>query len=340
MSERVEYFDVLRGLAIIGVVAIHSSGSGLQFGADSVNFNFTVAWRNFLNFSVPLFLAISGYFLAKKSNRSKAEHFLFLQKQIPRVYIPLVIWSSVWLVFAVVQNRSVAYEAVKLLTFQSSGPYYFIALIIQFYLFLPLFKKLANMQGLIISVLISLATTLVIFYFRYYTEVSLPLVIYAGNFITWQMFFVLGLYLGLTGEVKMKNKHLVSIVSIFYLLSCAESYFLYFLFDQAADAVTAVKTSSFLYSFFLIMLLFKNHDLIKSELLKRMGEVSFGIYLIHMFSLMAMSKIIMGFSLEIKEITWVYQLCLVTLVLSSCYLLIKACNKILTNRQAQLLGFK
>lgn len=106
MSERMDYFDVLRGLAIFGVVAIHSSGSGLQFSEESINFNFTVLWRNIWNFAVPMFLAISGFFLAKKTIGSYREYVTFLRKQIPRVYNPLLIWSLVWLGFAVLIQHS------------------------------------------------------------------------------------------------------------------------------------------------------------------------------------------------------------------------------------------
>ena len=99
MSNRIEYFDVLRGLAIIGVVAIHSSTTGFQFEHHSFNFNFTVVWRNLLNFSVPLFLAISGYFLAKKKIESLDDYLAFIKKYIARVYIPFFIWSFAWFSF-------------------------------------------------------------------------------------------------------------------------------------------------------------------------------------------------------------------------------------------------
>ena len=68
MSKRIEYFDILRGLAILGVVAIHSSNTGLQFSEESINFNFTVLWRNVLSFSVPMFLAISGFLVVVPSS--------------------------------------------------------------------------------------------------------------------------------------------------------------------------------------------------------------------------------------------------------------------------------
>jgi surface polysaccharide O-acyltransferase-like enzyme len=90
-KKRIYYFDMLRGIAIMAVVAIHSSGGGLTFPSDSFNFNFTIFWRNSLNFSVPLFIAISGYFLAKKEINNRNDYFRFLKKQIPKIYIPLLI---------------------------------------------------------------------------------------------------------------------------------------------------------------------------------------------------------------------------------------------------------
>ena len=56
MKERIAYFDFLRGLAIMMVVGIHT----YTLGEDS-----TVV-RQLLNAAVPLFIAISGYFLSQK----------------------------------------------------------------------------------------------------------------------------------------------------------------------------------------------------------------------------------------------------------------------------------
>jgi peptidoglycan/LPS O-acetylase OafA/YrhL len=341
VTERLAYYDVLRALAIFAVVGIHSSDSGLQFSEESIGFNFTVLWRNILNFAVPMFLAISGFFLAKKTIGTYGDYVAFLRKQIPRVYVPFLIWSLVWLAFAVlIQDKSVVHEIIKLVVFQSSGPYYFIALIMQYYLLLPVLKKLANAKGLAISMLVSMAMTFWIFYLRYHTEISLPLILYAGNFATWQMFFVLGLYLGTSQRIRFSSKYLLAPILIFYILSCIESYVLIGAFHQAGDAVTAVKASSFMYSFFLIIFLFKNHDLIKSKLLKEIGVMSFGIYLTHMFALMGISRMLSRLHSPLQSTTYAYQLFLAGLVMLSCFLCISVFNRVFSDRQARLLGFK
>lgn len=341
MSERIDYFDILRALAICGVVAIHASGTGLNFQTDSINFNFTVLWRNLLNVSVPMFLAISGFFLARKSFNSVSDYLSFLKKQIPRVYIPMLIWSLAWLGLAIViYQQSLLDEVLKLLTFQSTGPYYFIALILQFYLLLPLLRRWANGRGLVASIVVSLLMTVLIFYLRYFTGLELPLIVYAGNFFTWLMFFVLGLYLGTTDNLKLANKQLIPLIVFFYVLSCIESYLLIAVFEQPGDAVSAVKASSFMYAFFLIIFLFKNRNWIQSSLLKQLGDMSFGIYLIHLFALQAAVSLIARLYPPLQAISPVYQMSLILLVLLSCYLGISFSNRLFSIKQSRLLGFR
>ncbi|NJA05749.1 acyltransferase [Methylococcaceae bacterium WWC4] len=339
--QRVEYFDVLRGIAIIGVVAIHSSGVGLQFKDDVYNFHFTVIWRNLVNFSVPLFLAISGYFLSKKSVGNINDYVLFIKKQVTRVYIPLLFWSFVWLFLAVfVENKPLSNELVKLVSFQSSAPYYFIALIIQYYLLLPLLKRLNNKTGLFISALASIMMALIIFYLRHYTHIKLPLILYAGNFITWGMFFVLGLCLNSSMQFKLSNKTMLFLTIIFYALSCVETYVLMNAFHQAENAVTAVKASSFLYSFFLIVFLFNRRGVIKPRILKHIGRISFGIYLIHMFILLVLPDTLSRLCPGLQKTTIAYQLSLIVTTIFICYIFILLFNRILSSKASQFIGFK
>lgn len=341
MSKRIAYFDVLRGLAIICVIAIHSSGMGFQFPDDSFNFNFTILSRQFFNVSVPLFLAISGYFLAKKNISNRYEYIDFLKKQIPRVYIPLFVWSLVWVVLGMlILNKPLFQEMIKLVIFQSSGPYYFIALLIQYYILFPILKPLANLRGLIISLCISLATVGIIFYIRNYMGINLPLILYAGNFPVFLVFFVLGLHLGSIEKINLSNKLLVSLMLFFYFLAVIESYFLYSLFGNGGLAATAMKPSSFMFSLCLIVFLFRNIDLFQSKILEYLGKISFGIYLIHVFMLSLIPPLLIKFFPTIIETQFFYQLILVFLILVSCFFIIWIGKRTFPENFMKILGFK
>jgi surface polysaccharide O-acyltransferase-like enzyme len=340
MAKRIGYFDVLRGVAIIAVVAIHASGSGLQFPTTDYNFIFTVLWRNLMNFAVPLFLAVSGYFLSRKPMTSPYDWFSFLRKQVPRVYLPLLVWSLVWLTVSVLlYHASIYREVIKLLTFQSSVPYYFIALILQYYVLLPALQRLACPKGLVVSTAISLAVCGAIYYIRYHTDRGLPFILYAGNFATWLMFFVLGLYLGNAEKAPVSNRVLMLLLAMFYTLSCVESFALVSMYDQPGNAVTAVKASSFLYSLVLIVYLFNNQGRFNPSILRAIGEKAFGIYLIHMFALHVESRAFAHLLPRLSTVTPVYQVALVGAALLTCYVCISATNRILSTRQSRLIGF-
>ncbi len=339
MAERINFFDVLRGLAIVGVVSIHASGSITQINQDTIGFYCLIVWRNFWNFSVPLFLSISGYFLAKKSFVETRDYHNFISKQIPRVYWPLLFWSIIWFLLAIVNKSSISSELVKLVTFQSSGPYYFIALIVQYYLLLPILKYLANFKGLVASVIVSCIAIFLIFYIRYFSASDLPLIMYAGNFLTWLVFFVFGLYLGSGNKIIISNKNLFIGVVCFYFFSILESYFLTEWFNQPKDAVTAIKFSSFSYSLALIAYLFKNQGIIHSNLLQKVGSYSFGIYLTHMFTLNLEQRALHKFLPNLDQVLLLHQVALTAVVVLTCMIFIYLVNRLVTNKISMLIGF-
>jgi len=141
MKERVTYFDFLRGIAILMVLGIHSY---YVVPFDSLSNALRINLREMINFAVPLFLAISGFFIGQKSIGSKEQYFSFLRKQIPRVYIPMLIWSlpivAMWIINGKTWYAAIAQGMIG----AAFAPYYFIILIIQFYLLHPLFIKAAD----------------------------------------------------------------------------------------------------------------------------------------------------------------------------------------------------
>lgn len=96
MRERSHYFDFLKGIAILMVVGIHTVPKVTGF--YSLETTVTILIRLLLNCAVPLFLAISGWFLSTKLFNNRHEIITFYRKRIIRVYIPLII-CGMWLVY-------------------------------------------------------------------------------------------------------------------------------------------------------------------------------------------------------------------------------------------------
>ena len=131
------YFDTLRGIAILMVVAIHTF---IACEFDNFQSICAISMREIFNLAVPLFLAISGFFIGRKKFESNYQIITFWKKQIPKVYIPTLFWSIPYLTLALYHQQSLLKNILVFLLCGYSI-YYFIALIIQCYLLLPFIQK-------------------------------------------------------------------------------------------------------------------------------------------------------------------------------------------------------
>lgn len=117
--------QVLRALAIIAVVAIHTCPSGLP----------QVIVRPFVNFGVGLFLFLSGW-LTRKSDFGMS----FFKRRIFRVLVPYVIWTVVYSL----QRGAPDKILFNLLTTKACAAFYYVAVYVQFVLLTPLLCRLAD----------------------------------------------------------------------------------------------------------------------------------------------------------------------------------------------------
>lgn len=102
MMQRIEYLDVLKGIAIILVVAGHAIGflfpdfndvfTGVKYGNAGKNAG--ILWNAIYKFHMPLFFFCSGYFF---NNKYKIDDFLW--KHVKRLLIPYFVTG--WLILMV-----------------------------------------------------------------------------------------------------------------------------------------------------------------------------------------------------------------------------------------------
>ena len=85
-------FDAFKGVAIIAVVAIHAVYAGGSPYSPAY-----VYYRQLLNFSVPLFFFIAGYWSSRAKIESLRDYIHFLSGRLSRVLIPYFFWSALLL---------------------------------------------------------------------------------------------------------------------------------------------------------------------------------------------------------------------------------------------------
>lgn len=286
MKERVTYFDFLRGIAILMVLGIHSY---LVVPFDSLSNALRINLREMINFAVPLFLAISGYFIGQKSIKSKEQYFSFLKKQVPRVYIPMLIWSIPIVVIWIINGKSFLTAIALGMIGVAFAPYYFIILIIQFYLLHPLIVKAVESKwGGKILIIINVFSFVLFNYIgiRY----NLPFVFLVGPFVYWVTFYYLGVYFSSHNRFYSLKWPLILIVlgAISQLASCYYMMSPSLSFKENVFAGWLYSVSAWTYELGAVLLLFSN----KAEnvynkhanvlrFIRSVGIYAFGIYLIH-----------------------------------------------------------
>lgn len=144
---------------------------------------------------------------------------------------------------------------------------------------------------------ISMVSVSVVSYLNNVMNLSIPLLIYAGSFPLWIMFFGLGIYL--SKRQRDYNLKLVLVLVIIGLgLSYLESYYL----NTHYHGGFGIKPSVFIYSFSVILFLFSSkleRAYSSTSLINRaiqcIGDHSFGVYLIHCYLISAISKLNLDF---------------------------------------------
>lgn len=312
-KQRVEYYDFFKGIAIIMVVGVHTFHTE---PLDTISGFCSLFVRQLLNCAVPIFLASSGYFCGKKLLNTKENRIKFWKKQICKIYIPTIIWSIPFFIigtnFNDISLKNIA-RGVILLLICGYSFYYFIALIIQFYLLLPILQKYKSLM-MTISIVSSFISVSIITYIYTIKGAGLPLIVYAGPFITWFMFFMIGVYYSNKQE-SFSLKFSVSILIIGFVLEICETYWLNINYGGGMG----LKISSFIYSIGVILLILspqlqsKYKSNIFNSIIAYIGRISFSIYLIHYFVMMLISIL---YNFENWLLYWLISILTTTLIIT------------------------
>ena len=341
-------FDAFRGLAIIAVVAIHAIDSDFSWRysptGEWIPF-FLVAYRQLLNFAVPAFIFMSGYWSSKKPIKSLQDYKTFLIRRLSRVLIPYFLWSFVLLGYQVIKTNDINVQQIifKLLTGRASTVYFFVVVIAQLYIITPLLQYINSKRyGLILVLILNVIGLLSAYLSRLYFNYWIPV---SSAFYSWIIFYEIGLLIGNRDNnispPKNMRPFILPAILISLLISAMEAMILLSRYDAVYFAIAPVKYSSFLYSACIILgFLFVRERLSYwPRFLVTLGNYSFGIYLIHVLVIGKVVSVVQKNNV-VYSFQPLYQFTVVLITISMCFVLISITRKLLPDSFCRkVLGF-
>lgn len=140
--------DVLRIVAILAVILIHTSSRFLDVAHFDLRNNFWVFVINqSVRFAVPLFFMISGFVL-ELSYSAHQNFWIYIKKRFSKILVPYLFWSVIYYLFIYTHHDNNFWRV--LLSGSASYQLYFIPALLVFYFLFPIVRKLLSNKYLLI----------------------------------------------------------------------------------------------------------------------------------------------------------------------------------------------
>ena len=329
MAERkhIYYFDWLRVVAMLGVIAVHSVGYvyKLEIGVEWSLVNLVLS---FVYTSVPLFMMMSGYLTL--SDERSADVPSLIKKRIPKILMPLIGWTAVSITVNCLLSHKLNFggivESVRdALSSPAWDHLWYLYTLLALYIIAPILyggiKSLSRSGHILVLVIIAVVSlrTMLRAVFPPVVDAWLDvdvinkLEFFGGHLCT----FILGYYLGKL-EKKIPN-WVLAIVLVVTLGVIFSGAFISYWRNGVANREFYIHSSGFeIVLASAVFLLFKQNISKPSKVLKKIPIVplSFGIYLCHDIVLAFLRRWLDMYSF-VGSIIWIA----LTLIIS--YILIK-----------------
>ncbi|HEY8344429.1 MAG TPA: acyltransferase [Bacillota bacterium] len=338
MSKRISELDILRGLAILGVLTGHVAAETLYAETTFLGIFFNQVVR----FAVPVYIFLSGLGLSL-SKRPYSGYIEFVGQRLRRI-IPLYsLWSAIYLFLPPTGGPVFSFKTYGKAVFTGSASYqlYFVPLIIQFYLLFPFLRRYFQTSGgLLLSFLITLALQTA----HVYCPKSLWLLGDQRFFLNWLFFFVLGLWCAprlAAWQREFQSRQ--PVIFITFLLSLA-GMLLEAKTNLSAGkglvySLSNMRPSVMMYSlaFGALVLSCKSWPNIFISFFRFLSGISYELFLVHVFVLVEFNALFIRTGISKATLTYGFFAFLAVLVFSIGIVLVQ---KYLLNNILQLIFLK
>ena len=342
---RSQYWDEYKGLAAIAVIAIHACGETGKFPTSSLNWHFGLIFRQIIDFAVPIFFAMSGYFsLPHKNDSGDINWFEYYNRRLVRILIPYIIWT---VIFVIRYHRSHIASPVDLtkdfLFGTGIGIGYYVVVLLQFLFLVPVIMKIKS-KSMNIVVMITISSLGLIY--SYYTRINFPNSMIAQFpfngllFFVWYPFFHLGIYAKRFGFGAENRIYVYGIITaLFVAMMEAEKLASLGLYSFGTSQI---KISSYLVSIFIFVAIVTRSSRCTSlrmnqSSISKFGKHSYVIYLSHLLFLGTIQRLLQK-STYIYNMQFLYIALSILLTAGFCAALLIAIDKMVPQKMHVHLG--
>ncbi|MGX8694627.1 MAG: acyltransferase [Methanobrevibacter sp.] len=336
---RIFYLDELRALAIIGIIFCHASVSFVYNDIGSSQLYISAFFDCFRDFSIPIFVMISGSLLLNRNDSFKD----FFKRRLSRLLIPFLFWAAISVVYSfVLINHGVYWNVAVDIFFGTAGTmgvaFWFIWMIIIAYFAIFLINKAIsigsaryeNFDNKLIGGLAILSFVyIIIVHFGIFNPYGSKII----YFLSFMSYIVIGYclvnYNFISEKISSKKLALITFALFlasylwyifFYVVPMSMSYNRFIHSGYFNLLVLLISVSLFLFFKYLSKLSISQNIENKSigNVLATISAYSFGIYLSHYMILhylkMKISKVIVLNNQN--PLIWIPILVFVTLIIS------------------------
>ena len=333
----IDEINYLRGFGVLAVIAIHTTGYFTEIKSYNTLVLMTLWTDIFSQFAVPLFILISGLVLAR-NYRNNFSLIKFYKKRIRSIIPQYLIFSVLYTVFnnwVVMQSNSRSTNLSLLVNniWHSNASYHlwFFAIIIQFYILYPIiikiydyFKRFDRAELLMALLLIIQTLWMVGIHSTSFPFIKL-------NFMSFLLYFGLGIYtcdhfdqlkkgFNRLTPIYLTTSLALTLGSSFFIIIGLTTGYRYSsipaYFSMGAELVyPALRISTFLLLFNLAASLVGKRSIL-AKVVYRIGDYSFGIYLIHIFFNQYAIRILKNHTIDYNNWIFYPSVFVVTVVLS------------------------
>lgn len=350
-SKRIFYLDVMRLMAIIGIIFCHASITYVVSDMGTANFYVSAFFDCFRDFCVPIFVMLSGALLIGKRDSL----ITFFKKRLSRILIPFIFWAAISTIYSFIYLKHSIDIDNAIAIFSGHGgtmgvTFWFIWMIIIVYIGIFIINKVLEygnskidgFDGKFIPVLALMSAIYIgMFQFR-----LLPAIFYDSLL----MYYLSFVSYAIIGHFLVNANYLESFVKTDYLaiIFTVLSAILYINYICSYVVPTSILNNHFTYlgyfnihilmisvSIFL-MIKFMSYTEISKKIEKSkygdsivlLSQYSYGIYLSHYLVLFNLKRFIMNYIdyASQNSIIWIPLLVIITLI--SSFIILWILNKI------------